>query len=130
MSESVQNECLLKRVETQEMAARKFGFYWERINQLLEQIQSECIEVQEAWEEGDRPHLQEEIGDLLHTTVCLAIFFDFDPHETLLKSIEKFQKRYNSVVELAQRDGYTHLQNQSFDVLLDYWKRAKEIKDI
>ncbi len=130
MSKPNRNECLLKRIETQEMAARKFGFYWERINQLLEQIQSECTEVQEAWEEGDHAHLQEEIGDLLHTTVCLAVFFDFDPHETLLKSIEKFQKRYNIVVELAQRDGYTHLQQQPFEVLLDYWKRAKATQDV
>lgn len=126
MSNPIQSDCLLKRIEEQEKIARKFGFYWEHINQLIEQIQAECIEVQEAWQTNDRTHLQEEIGDLLQVAVSLAVFCDLDPHETLLKSIEKFQKRYNTVVELAQRDGHTHLQQQPFEVLLSYWKRAKE----
>lgn len=126
MSNSTQNDCLLKRVEEQEMVARKFGFYWEHINQIIEQIQTECVEVQEAWQKNDRSHLQEEVGDLLQAAVSLVVFCDLDPHETLLKSIEKFQKRYDTVVELAHLDGYAHLQQQPFEVLLSYWKRAKK----
>lgn len=127
MQNSSKNDCLLKRVEEQEIAARKFGFYWENINQLIEQIQSECKEVQDAWKKNDRTHLQEELGDLLQAAVSLAVFCDLDPHETLLKGIEKFQKRYNAVVELSQSDGYDNLQQQPFEVLMSYWKRAKNI---
>jgi uncharacterized protein YabN with tetrapyrrole methylase and pyrophosphatase domain len=126
MKNPSKDNCLLKRVEEQEIDARKFGFYWEHINQLIEQIQSECIEVQEAWQKNDRTHLQEEIGDLMQAAVSLAVFCDLDPHETLLKGIEKFQKRYDTVVKLARQDGHQTLHQQSFEVLLGYWKRAKQ----
>lgn len=117
---------LLKRVEEQETTARQFGFYWEHIDQLIEQIQNECKEVQEAWTKKDNVHLQEEIGDLMQAAISLAIFCHFDPHETLLKSIEKFQKRYDQLVDLAREDGRSHLHHQPFEVLLSYWKRAKQ----
>lgn len=119
--------CLLKKVEEQEIAANQFGFYWQNIEQLLEQIRSECNEVEESFAKNDRAHLQEEIGDLIQATVSLAIFCNFDPHETLQKSIDKFQKRYDAVVKLAQEDGHETLHNQSFEVLMHYWNQSKKI---
>jgi uncharacterized protein YabN with tetrapyrrole methylase and pyrophosphatase domain len=119
--------CLLKVVEEQEITAKKFGFYWERIEQLIEQIQSECVEVEKAWETNDRSHLAEEVGDLMQASVSLAIFCGLDPHETLRKSIEKFQKRYDKVVRLAARDGLDNLHDQSTEILMDYWNRAKQL---
>ena len=120
------HECLLEQVEKQEVEAREFGFYWERIEQLIEQVQSECREVQEAWEEGNRAHLQEEIGDLIQAAIGVAVFCNLDPCETLRQSIEKFQKRYDAVVQFAQRDGHTHLRQKPFELLMDYWHRAKQ----
>ncbi|WP_039376665.1 MazG nucleotide pyrophosphohydrolase domain-containing protein [Parachlamydia acanthamoebae] len=125
MSDIPQNTCLFKRIEELEMDAQNFGFYWEHINQLVEQIQSECIEVQEAWQKNNRQHLQEEIGDLLQAAVSLAVFCKLDPHATLLKSIEKFQKRYAALVALAKEDGHANLQQQSMEVLSHYWEKAK-----
>ena len=119
-------KCLLKQVEDQEIAAKQFGFYWENIQQLIEQIQSECVEVQEAWEKNDRTHLQEEVGDLIQAAISLAVFCQLDPHETLRKSIEKFQKRYAAIVKFAQEDGYAHLHQQPFELLMHYWNRAKK----
>lgn len=118
-------ECLLKRVEELEKISKDFGFYWETIDQLIEQIQSECIEVQEAWKNQDRVHLKEEVGDLIQAAVSLAIFCKLDPHETLLKSIEKYHHRFNSLVKLAKEDGRQNLKDQPFDLLKEYWDRAK-----
>jgi uncharacterized protein YabN with tetrapyrrole methylase and pyrophosphatase domain len=117
----------LKKIEELETTARQFGFYWENIDQLIDQIQSECAEVKEAWQKNDRPHLQEEVGDLLQAAVSLAVFCNLDPHVTLVESIEKFQKRYDQVVQLAKEDGKEHLRNQPFDVLMNYWNRAKQL---
>lgn len=119
------NGCLLKRVEKQEIEAQAFGFYWENFYQLIEQIRSECIEIQEAWEINDRRHLQEEIGDLIHAVVSLAAYCKLDPSETLKQSIEKFQRRYDTVVQMVQKEGHDNLHKQPFDVLMSYWKRAK-----
>jgi uncharacterized protein YabN with tetrapyrrole methylase and pyrophosphatase domain len=118
--------CLLQHIEKQEEAAKEFGFYWERIEQLIEQIQSECLEVSKAWDANDSNHLQEEIGDLMQASVSLAIFCGLDPYETLRKSVEKFQKRYDKVVAFAANDGLEHLRGQSLEVLMNYWNRSKE----
>lgn len=127
MQNSSDNTCLLKLLEKKELAAREFGFYWEHLSQLLDQIRSECAEVQEASEKDDRVHLQEEIGDLILAAAAVAVFCDFDPHETMLKGIEKFQKRYDALVTLAQNEGHDNLRQQPFDVLIAYWKRAKQL---
>lgn len=65
------------------------------------------------------------MGDLIQAAISLAVFCKLDPHETLSKSIEKFQRRYDAVVELAQSEGYETLHNQSFETMMDYWNRAK-----
>lgn len=125
MQDASNESCLFKQIEKQELDAQEFGFYWENFHQLIEQIQSECVEIEEAWDKKNSLHLQEEIGDLIQAAVSLAIFCKFDPHETLLKSIEKFQRRYDAVVQLAHSDGYENLHKQSFETLMDYWNRAK-----
>lgn len=117
--------CLLKQVEQLEFTAQEFGFYWENFHQLIQQIQSECVEIQEAWEKENSLHLQEEIGDLIQATISLAVFCKLDPHETLLKSIQKFQRRYDAVVQLAHSEGHEDLHKQSFEKLMDFWNRAK-----
>jgi len=119
------NDCPLKRAEKQEIEANKFGFSWENINQIIEQIQSECLEVQKDWESGDQIHLQEELGDLLQAVISLIVFCKLDPHEILLKASDKFQKRYDTVVKLAKQDGFETLHKQPFEVLMKYWNLAK-----
>jgi uncharacterized protein YabN with tetrapyrrole methylase and pyrophosphatase domain len=118
---------LLQKIINQEKAAAKFGFYWESIEQLLEQIQSECVEVKEAWLKQDNIHLKEEVGDLMNAAVSLCIFLKLDPFETLNESVEKFQQRYDSLVKLVEQDGLPHLKNKPLNILLDYWNKAKKV---
>lgn len=125
MQNSSNEACLLKQAEKQGLVAKEFGFYWENFPQLIEQIQSECIEIQEAWDKENREHLQEEVGDLIQAAIELAVFCKLDPRETLSKSIEKFQRRYDVVVQLARSEGYDNLHQQPFEILMDYWNRAK-----
>ena len=126
MKDSGVESCLLKQIEKKEIKAKKFGFYWEHFHQLFDQIQSECIEIQQAWDNQDMPNLEEEIGDLIQAAVSLAVFCKLDPRQTLLKSIDKFDKRYEAVVKLAQQDGLENLHGQSFDKLIHYWSLAKK----
>ncbi len=121
----LKDNCLLKRVEKQEQDAINFGLCWESINQIIEQIQSECNEIKDAYEKGDITHLQEEIGDLIQAAIGIAVFCKTDPHETMLRSIDKFQKRYDAIVKMVHADGRKNLENQPLDVLMYYWNRAK-----
>ena len=94
---------------------------------MIEQIRSECVEIKEAYEKKDRSHLQEEVGDLLAAAASLAVFCELDPVETLDKSCQKFQKRYDCVVDLAKKDGLATLHNQPWHVLMHYWDQAKKV---
>ncbi len=115
----------LKAVEMAEIEAKEFGFYWEHIEQLTDQIQSECQEILEAWQKNSKEHIEEEIGDLLLAAASLAVFCQVDPHTALTQSCDKFKKRYTNLVALAKKDGHSNLKNQSFETLLYYWKLAK-----
>lgn len=116
---------LFTEVERQETEAKEFGFYWEHIDQLIDQIKSECKEVKEAFEQNDRAHLQEELGDLMQAAISLAVYCNVDPASTLKLSIDKFQKRYDAVVDLAKKDGLKTLHGKSFEELMVYWDQAK-----
>ena len=122
----------LKKISALEHEADAFGFSWENAMQIMAQIQSECVEVIEHLEQGKAsPHaqhalLQEEIGDLLHAVFSLCVFCKLDPEETLEKTLNKFERRLNAVKSLAQAAGYTDLKGRPFDLLMDFWKQAKE----
>ena len=72
---------LLKKIIILENEADKFGFSWEKPQQIIDQIQSECLEIMEHLEpdanETNELALQEEVGDLLHAAFSLCIFFFF-----------------------------------------------------
>jgi len=120
---------LFDQVEVQEKQAQAFGFYWEQLDQLIEQITSECREIEEAYDSGDRLHLEEEVGDLLQATISLAIFCKISPSQALQKSCDKFQRRFERLVALAKADGHTTLHGHAFSSLLQYWERAKNSLD-
>lgn len=129
MKNSPKDICPLRRVEEQEEEARRFGFYWDNIEQLIEQVHSECSEVQEAWKKKNFSHLQEEIGDLIQAAVSVAVFCNLDPQETLMRSVDKFQKRYDLLVELVKNDGHADLNQHSFKSMMAYWESAKKKTD-
>ncbi len=126
MHDSPPQQSAMQQVQDTELSCRDYGFYWTHIDQLIDQVQSECLEVQECWEQHDLDHLEEEVGDLLLAATSLAIFCQLDPEATLKKSCAKFEKRYAKLKELAAKDGHADLQGQPFDLLLHYWKEAKQ----
>ncbi|HQS83947.1 MAG TPA: MazG nucleotide pyrophosphohydrolase domain-containing protein [Alphaproteobacteria bacterium] len=120
------NPDLWEQVILQEKEAFDFGFYWETLAQLVEQVQSEADEIQEAFEEKDPRHLQEEIGDLIHASIGLSIFCGVDPKETIALSIQKFEKRFTCMKKIAEQDGHKNLEGQPLAVLMDYWEKSKK----
>lgn len=118
---------IFKRLTSIEKQADDFGFMWSNTAQIFEQIQSECEEIKDSLAQlGDRFHLQEEMGDLIHAVFSLCLFMEFDPEETCLKSVEKFEKRFAELKRLAHAAGFETLKGQTFDVLIHFWKQAKE----
>lgn len=115
----------LIKLETQ---AKEYGFYWPDTKSIIEQINSEIIEIEELLQDTKHSteHLNEEIGDLLHAVFSLCIYHNYDPQVTLEKSLAKFEKRFNKVKELALNDGFTDLKNNPIAESMKYWQQAKK----
>ena len=117
---------IFKEIEQLEQEAAAFGLQWETKEQIMEQIRSECLEIEEHLHAPEqREALQDEIGDLLHAVFSLCVFSNFSPELTLQKSLDKFKHRLNAMQEIAQEQGLSHLKGKSFDELMVYWQQAK-----
>jgi len=119
----------LTKISHLEQDASNFGLNWENTDQIMEQILSEVQEIKEQLEssnqEASRQALQEEIGDLIHAAFSLCVFCNFEPQETLIKSLDKFERRLTASKELAKAKGLTTLKGLPFHELMLYWKKAK-----
>jgi len=109
----------------QEKNARDLGFEWPDVQMILDQAISEVEEVRQAIEEGSQSHIQEEIGDLLHTAISLCIFVGFNTEETLDKASKKFAIRMEALKTIAAERGFTSLKNQPPEFLMGLWREAK-----
>lgn len=120
---------LLDKVVKLENNAADFGFQWETAAQIMEQIHSECAEIQEHLDVGitlnNERDLQEEIGDLLHAVLSLCVFCKFNPRETLESTLLKFERRLTAVKAIALEQGLVTLNGKPFDDLMAIWKEAK-----
>ena len=124
------NMDLLEKAVVLENEASEFGFQWETTDQIMAQIQSECIEINEhlnkGIEQANQAELQEEVGDLLHAVFSLCVFCQFSPEVTLEKTLTKFEHRLMAVKQLAAAQGLDTLEGCSFDELMVYWNEAKK----
>ena len=121
---------LFKKVVALEEDASSFGFAWETPSQIMEQIESECLEIHEHLNDGltldNSSALQEEIGDLLHAVFSLCVFCQFNPEETLEQTLGKFERRLTAVKQIAQERGLSTLKGFPFEELMAIWGSAKE----
>lgn len=112
-----------------ETDARAFGFDWPDAVTIVEQAESECLEIREAiLQQESRERIHEEIGDLLHTAVSLCLFMGFSPEETLANVNQKFGGRMQKLKKIAEDKGYQHLRGQDFKTMLMLWDEAKRAK--
>ncbi len=118
---------VLQKLTALEKEATEFGLKWENPNQIIEQIRSECLEIVENLKDNDQEMLQEEIGDLMHAVFSLCVFCKFDPTTTLESSVDKFERRFTVVKQIAFEQELKSLNGQSFDTLMKIWDQAKQI---
>ena len=118
----------LKDLIELEKDAVKFGFEWPNEKAILEQVVSECDEIQSAINESEgKDRIQEEIGDLLHTSISLCRFANLDVEETLTKTVKKFAHRMQALKDITHSRGLSSLQGQSTKFMLELWSEAKKL---
>ena len=114
---------LMRSTKTQEKA-RKAGFDWDNIDEVFAKLDEEILELKEAYKSGIKKDIEDELGDVLFSTVNLSRFLDCDAEEALTSSCDKFISRYTKVENLAkERD--INMKETSLEELDKLWDEVK-----
>jgi MazG family protein len=114
---------LLKASRLTEKAAR-VGFDWRRTEDVLEKLQEEFRELEQAIAARDAENISEEIGDLLFTLANVARKLGVNPEDALQGTNRKFKRRFESM-ETTLRERDQQLDEHSLEELDELWDQAK-----
>ena len=114
----------LIRAEKIQKKARKVGFDWPDVSGAFAKIDEETAELKEAYDQADKDHISEELGDLLFAIVNTARFLDVDPEKALNSTSQKFMKRFSYVEEQAALQG-KHLPDMTLEEMDALWEESK-----
>lgn len=115
---------LMLSYKVQDKAA-DIGFDWDDIDGPIDKIKEEFHEVMDAMKEGDRSHLEEELGDLLFAVVNLSRFLKINPEVALNRTINKFIVRLEKMELKALKLG-KELSSMTLEEMDILWNDAKK----
>ncbi len=97
----------LMRAEKLTKRAGRVGFDWPSPEPVLDKLQEEVGELEEALAkpERDQAHVAEELGDILFVVANLCRKLSVDPEVALRGANAKFVKRFSGMEELARSRG-------------------------
>ncbi|MFC1942030.1 nucleoside triphosphate pyrophosphohydrolase [Chloroflexota bacterium] len=107
--------------EIQRRVARA-GFDWEDINGVIEKLNEEVREFEQA---GNPAEKAQEFGDVLFTLVNFARRQGIDSEEALREANRRFYRRFTYMEEVCRRRGST-FQELSFEEQNALWEEAKK----
>ena len=112
---------LLRAAKISRRAAR-IGFDWPDADAVIDKIEEELDEIEDAIDDRAPPAaLEEEIGDLLFATANLARKLDIEPEAALRRAIAKFERRFRRVETLTAERGV----GRNLDALEALWQEVK-----
>ena len=115
------------RAERVSRSAAAVGFDWETPAQVLDKIDEERREVQEALDRGDRAAAAREVGDLAFALVNLARHVGVSLAETLDGTTDRFERRFAHVCARLHAEGRAP-SDVSLDALEALWQEAKTLE--
>jgi tetrapyrrole methylase family protein/MazG family protein len=87
---------LLRAYRVQEKAAR-FGFDWEKIEDIIVKLDEEVAELKTELAAQNETGIEEELGDLLFSVVNIARFLKINPEGALNRITNKFKHRFEYI---------------------------------
>ena len=114
-------------VEAQQIASRAagVGFDWNNAEEVLEKLDEEVRELNEARRAESADAMEDEIGDLLFVIVNLARFVKVDPEQALRRTNAKFRHRFGHIERRLRQQGRT-VQGTPVSELEALWQEAKQ----
>jgi len=121
-----QNLPALLRAEKLTKRAARIGFDWTGAAMVLEKLEEELAELDEARTKADREAMADEMGDVLFVLANLARKLDLDPEECLRRANRKFERRFGHI-EQSLRAAHK-IGVQPLEELEALWVEAKRIE--
>ena len=119
---------LIYAQRTQEKAA-SVGFDWPSLAPIMEKMDEERAELDEALASENAENIREELGDLLFTVVNLARKLHIDAESALKECTRKFNRRFNFIEDHYQSRG-EDINEASLEELDRIWDQAKESQSL
>ncbi|MEW5873275.1 MAG: nucleoside triphosphate pyrophosphohydrolase [Chloroflexota bacterium] len=113
----------LVQAEQYQQRAARVGFDWPELQGVLDKLDEELREVQEAVGDVER---FAEVGDLLFAAVNMARWYKVDAESALREANARFRKRF-SYIEKAAREQERSVSDLSLDEMEALWRAAKKI---
>lgn len=114
---------LMQAVKIQKKVS-EVGFDWSDLAPVFAKIREELDELEEAIQEQDKPHIEEEMGDVFFAMSNLARHLDVAPDVAVNKTNVKFRRRFSRIENLVAAQG-KKLTDCTLEMLDSYWEQAK-----
>jgi tetrapyrrole methylase family protein/MazG family protein len=103
------------------------GFVFETDEDVLRDLEDEVRELREevTKPEPDVERINDEVGDVLFSAVCMAQRYEIEPETALRQMLDRFTARFEHVEAQARADD-RELESLSLQEWQGYWNRAKQ----
>lgn len=118
----------LVRAQRLQQKAAYVGFDWKKVDQVWDKVHEEILELKEAQDNGNKVHLEEEIGDVLFAIVNLSRFFNLSAEDALRKTNAKFIRRFKFIEKELVSQGI-NIEQASLAEMDAIWEKAKTASD-
>jgi ATP diphosphatase len=114
----------LTRAAKLQRRAAQVGFDWPDVSGVMQKLEEEFGELQQAINQRTPQDIEAELGDVLFTCVNLARHLKVDPETALRKANTKFTARFAHMENAVEQEGST-LAQLSPSELDERWSAAK-----
>ncbi len=115
----------LQRAQKLSKRAARVGFDWPDLGPVLDKIDEERGELQDAIATGNRARIADELGDVLFAYANLARHLDLDAEEALRGSSDKFYMRFRYIERELEKEGRP-IADAGLDAMEALWQQAKK----
>ena len=119
----------LMRAQKVGKRANRAGMDFKSAEDSMKCMDSEIIELYDAFHNGTQAEVEEELGDVLFSCVNTARLLGIDAEQALNKAVNKFIRRFAETEKLVRLNGVDDMKSLGIDELDAYWQKAKESLD-
>jgi len=94
----------------------------------MAKVLEEFSEFEEAVAEGNREHIEHELGDIMFALVNVSRFLDVNPDEALRKCNKRFISRFEYIGKKLAEKGLTY-EDVSLEEMDRLWNEAKTVEN-